>query len=136
MNDVTPAEELTGIGDNEPFEPMTPPQWEAEMARTRLRIARGVKETQRLRKVRNRAARHASRQYARAYINAKGAQYERRYRAEIDESVIQAQDDADVADEAFRYALDILQELRDDQTALQSVGKSVMSVYFSETGRG
>lgn len=136
MSEPSPATELTGIPDDHYVEPLNPVEWEAEIQRTRLRIAKGIRVVSERRKASARATRAANREHARAYVRAQGAQYERRYIADSDPRVIALQDAADVADAAYQFARDVLQELRDDLTALQSMGKSVISMYSSETGIG
>lgn len=136
MTEPSPAAELTGIPDDLYVEPLNPVDWEAEMHRTRLRIAKGIRIVSDRRKIAAKATRAANREHARAYVRAQGAQYERRYIADTDPRVIELQDAADVAEASYHFARDVLQELRDDLTALQSIGKSVISMYSSENGRG
>lgn len=73
---------------------------------------------------------------ARAYIDHDGPAHEKKYAAEIHESVIQARDARDVAELAFRHADRRQRALIEQLNALRSIGASVRAMYGAETGVG
>ena len=134
--DTTAAVELTGIGDDDYIPPLNPVDVETEMSRTRLRIARGVRIVSGRRKTAREAKKAYRRAYAFAFIRTEGPQYLRDQLALTDEKVMAAEDDMEVAQQAYQYALDTAEALREDLSALQSISKSMIAMYGSEHGFG
>lgn len=71
--------------------------------------------------------------FAKAYIEAGGAQHERKYIAEL--ATVEERQKRDVADAAYRYARERARALENELMALQSVSKSVGNMY-RVAGRG
>lgn len=117
-------------------EPINPVQLETAVDRVRDHIARGVRHVSDAEARATTAAREFDRAYARAFLAHHGPQTEKRYAAELDPAVVAARDERDVADLAFRHARRQAEALRDELSAYQSITKSVLALYGSETGVG
>jgi hypothetical protein len=112
---------------------LNPVEIEASIQEVRRRIHNGVKVVSDARKVYQQAKRSYDRAFAHAYLDYEGAAHEKKYSAELE---TEAQREAmDLAEQAFKYALDLSEALRDDLRALQSINASVRSMYQSEMGR-
>lgn len=64
-----------------------------------------------------------------AYLRAEGPAHERKYRAEIDETVIASRDARDVADAAYRLTDRNHKAIQSELDALRSIGTSVRQAY-------
>lgn len=73
--------------------------------------------------------------HARAYMQHKGPQTEKKIAVELDEQLQQAEFERDIADVAYRHARDTNSMLRDKLEAFRSVGVSVRQAY-ENTSRG
>lgn len=113
-----------------------PEQVEAEINTVRQRIAKSVRPVAQAREKARTSRRAYQRAYAHAYLAADGPQQEKRYRAEIDPGVIARCDEADVDEEAFKYAVELADSLREDLSALQAVNKSMIAMFGATTGVG
>lgn len=79
------------------------------------------------------ADRFYDRAYAQAYLEAEGPAHEKKYRAEL--ATEQERAERDVADVAYRHADRRARALEAELRGLQSVNKSVVSM-FGAAGRG
>lgn len=66
-----------------------------------------------------------------AYLRAEGPAHERKYRAELDETVVVARDARDVADAAYRLTDRNNRAIQSELDALRSIGTSVRQAYQS-----
>lgn len=98
------------------------------------RIRNGVKVVTEARKTHQKAKRDYDRAFARAYLDYDGPAHERKYAAEL--ATDKEREAMDVAEAAFKYALELSEALRDDLRALQSIGASVRAMYGVESGFG
>lgn len=122
--------------DYQVIEPLNPVEVETAIDQLRRDIARGVPVVSQAEKHARQTKRAYERAYAKAYLNASGAQPERKEKAVSDPDVVAALDAYDVADLALRHAGRVAESLQDQLRALQSINRSVTSVYGAETGFG
>lgn len=109
---------------------LNPADIEEEIEGVRRRIHNGIKVVSDARKAYNKARRAYRRALCTAYIRYEGPAHEKKYAAELaTEDELEAMDHAE---EAFKYALDLSEGLRDDLRALQSIGASIRSMYQTE----
>jgi hypothetical protein len=109
---------------------LNPVEIEEQIEEVRKRIHKGVKVVGDARKALFTAKGNYDRAYAHAYLDYDGPAHEKRYGAEL---ATEAQRDAmEIAELAYRRALDLSEALRDDLRALQSIGASIRSMYQTE----
>lgn len=116
--------------------PLNPVQVEAGMTKIARMLHRGVwivSEAER--EFRHKAAIH-DRVFAQAYRDHDGPAHEKKYAAEIREDVIQARDERDIAELAFRHTERRQRALIEQLGALRSIGASVRAMFSAETGVG
>lgn len=97
------------------------------------RIANSVSVCNERYVVYQKAQREYDRAYAQAFLASTGAEYSRRYQAEL--KTVDERDERDTADAAYRYADRLAKALQDELRAWQSVGASVRMTY-SVAGTG
>jgi hypothetical protein len=111
-------------------EVLNPVEIEQNIQEVRRRIHNGVKVVTQARKAYNVAKRAYAKAFALAYLGYEGAAHERKYGAEL--ATEDQREAMDTAEEAFKYALELSEALRDDLRALQSIGASVRAMYSTE----
>lgn len=104
-----------------------PVQIEAAIRECANRIANGVKVCDERYTAFLNADRDYDASFAHAYLKAVGPAHEKKYRAEI--ATRAERERRDVADAAYRYADRTARAVESELRALQSVNKSVVSMY-------
>lgn len=116
--------------------PLSPEQIETAIERCRRRIAAGVRVVSDAEDAARAARRAHDRAYAAAFLAHDGPQTEKRYGAELAPEVIATRDARDVAELAYRHAERLADALASELRALQSINRSVSTVYGATTGFG
>jgi len=112
-------------------EVLNPVQVEQAIKHCADRIARGVRVCSEKYAEKLAAERSYDKAFARAYLHYEGAAHERRYAAEL--ATAEAREERDAADVAYRYAASTARALEDELRALQSVNKSLVSMYGAQS---
>jgi hypothetical protein len=107
--------------------PLNPVDVEKAIAEIRNRIANGVRIVTEAEKEAKRLRRDFDLAFAHAYKAAEGSIPDRKYQAQID--TIELREAAEDAEIAFNYAERTAWALKDELSALQSIGASVRAMY-------
>jgi hypothetical protein len=117
-------------------EPLTPVQVEAAIQWVLHHLARGVGIVDEAHDAALKTAAAYDRAYAHAFLAYSGPQTEKRHAAEVDEDVIIARDDRDVAKLAYEHALRTYRRLEKELSGFQSLNKGMQAAYGATTGFG
>lgn len=112
-------------------EVISPVQIEQAIRHCADRIAKGVRVCSEHYAAKLKAERDYDKAFARAYLHHEGAAHERKYAAEL--ATVELREAKDAADVAYRYAASTARALEDELRALQSVNKSVVSMYGAQS---
>lgn len=114
-------------------EALSPVQIENHIREIANRIANGVQECTRTYTEFMDAERDYDLAFARAFLKSTGAQYEKRYTAEV--ATHELRQRRDVAEVAYKHADRTAKAAESELRAMQSVGASIRSAYLT-AGRG
>lgn len=117
-------------------EPLTPVQVEAAIQWCLHHLSRGVGIVDETHKAALETEAHYDRARAHAFLAHDGPQTEKRHAAEIDEDVITARDDRDVAKLAYEHACRTYRRLEKELSGFQSLNKGMNAAYGATTGFG
>lgn len=109
--------------------PLNPVDVERHISEVRDRIAKGVRVVTEAEEKAKRLRRDFDLAFAHAYKAADGSIPDRKYQAQID--TMDQREAAEVAEIAFSYAERTAWALKDELSALQSIGASVRAMYGS-----
>jgi hypothetical protein len=117
-------------------EPLLPAQVEAAIQWCLHHLSRGVLIVDEAQDKALKTAARYDRMYAHAFLAYEGPQTEKRHAAEIDEDVIVARDDRDVAKLAYEHAQRTYRRLEKELSGFQSLNKGMNAAYGATTGFG
>lgn len=106
---------------------LNPVDVERHISGVRDRIAKGVRVVTDAEREAKRLRREFDLAFARAYKAAEGSIPDKKYQAQID--TIELREEAENAEIAFNYAERTAWALKDELSALQSIGASVRAMY-------
>lgn len=115
-------------------EPLNPVMIENAIRECSTRIAKGVRVVTGAEREFLAADRVYDRAYARAFLDHEGAQTEKRYAAEL--ATAEEREARDIAYLAFKHAQRTADAIGDELRSLQSINKSMVSIYGASTGVG
>lgn len=120
--------------DEQYAEPLNPVMIERAIQECSTRIAKGVRVVTGAERKFLAANRAYDRAFAAAFLEYEGPQTEKRYAAEL--ATADEREARDIAHLAFKHAQRTADAIGDELRSLQSINKSVVSMYGATTGVG